>query len=109
MARKKGVENSENPPQNAKQDRYTSIKVRLHPTEAQAELFEKTFGCCRYLWNQMLSDEQKFYAATGKHFIPTPAKYKKDAPFLKEVDSQALVSVHQQIQRAFKLFFDKPL
>ena len=109
MARKKSLENSENPPQNAKQDRYTSIKVRLHPTDEQAELFEKTFGCCRYLWNQMLSDEQKFYAATGKHFIPTPAKYKKDAPFLKEVDSQALVSVHQQIQRAFKLFFDKPL
>ena len=108
VARKKSIENSENAAQDAKQDRYTSIKVRLHPTDEQAELFEKTFGCCRYLWNQMLSDEQEFYAATGKHFIPTPAKYKKDAPFLKEVDSQALVSVHQQIQRAFKLFFDKP-
>jgi putative transposase len=95
-------------PESGTQDRYTSIKVRLHPTPQQAELFDKTFGCCRYLWNQMLSDEQEFYAATGKHFIPTPAKYKKGAPFLKEVDSQALVSVHQQIQRAFKLFFEKP-
>lgn len=108
MAWKKSVKANENVAQNAKQDRYTSIKVRLHPTPGQAELFDKTFGCCRYLWNQMLSDEQEFYAATGKHFIPTPARYKKDAPFLKEVDSQALVSVHQQIQKAFNSFFEKP-
>ena len=108
MARKTKANQAENAVQDAKQDRYTSIKVRLHPTVEQAELFDKTFGCCRYLWNQMLSDEQEFYAATGQHFIPTPAKYKKDAPFLKEVDSQALVAVHQQIQRAFKLFFEKP-
>ena len=26
---------------------YTTIKARLYPTPAQAELFEKTFGCCR--------------------------------------------------------------
>ena len=24
---------------------YTTLKVRLYPTPAQAELFEKTFGC----------------------------------------------------------------
>ena len=65
---------------------YTTLKVRLYPTKAQAELFEKTFGCCRYIWNQMLSDQQRFYAETGAHFIPTPAKYKSGAPFLKEVD-----------------------
>ena len=70
---------------------YNTIKVRLYPTPEQAELFEKTFGCCRYVWNQMLSDEQLFYNATGKHFIPTPAKYKNGAPFLREVDNQALI------------------
>ena len=53
---------------------YTTLKVRLYPSEAQAELFEKTFGCCRYIWNQMLSDQQRFYVETGSHFIPTPAK-----------------------------------
>ena len=58
---------------------YNTIKARLYPTPAQAELFEKTFGCCRYIWNQMLSDEQRFYAETGAHFIPTPAKYKTNA------------------------------
>ncbi len=88
--------------------RNTVIKVRLHPTPEQAALFDRTFGCCRWLWNQMLADEQRFYAETGEHFIPTPARYKKEAPFLKEVDSQALCSVHQSLRQTFMRFFRDP-
>ncbi len=84
---------------------YDTIKVRLYPTAEQAELFEKTFGCCRYIWNRMLSDQQRFYEETGKHFIPTPAKYKNSAPFLKEVDNQALIQEHNKLSQAFKVFF----
>ena len=87
---------------------YTTLKVRLYPTPAQAKLFEKTFGCCRYIWNQMLSDQQRFYAETGKHFIPTPAKYKNGAPFLKEVDNQALIQEHNKLSQAFRMFFKDP-
>jgi putative transposase len=88
--------------------RNTTIKLRLHPTTAQAVLLDKTFGCCRYLWNEMLADQEEFYAATGVHFLPTPAKYKADAPFLKEVDSSALATVHQNLRRAFQQFFSDP-
>jgi putative transposase len=56
----------------------------------------------------MLADQQRFYQETDEHFIPTPAKYKQEAPFLKEVDSQALVSTHQQLFQAFQRFFRKP-
>ena len=87
---------------------YTVIKVRLHPTAEQADLIEKTFGSCRYLWNKMLTDVQEFYAATDLHYVPTPACYKKEAPFLKEVDSQALCAVHQNLRKAFLDFFRKP-
>ncbi len=87
---------------------YTTIKVRLYPTEAQAELFENTFGCCRYLWNHMLADQQRFYLETDQHFIPTPAKYKKEAPFLKEVDNQALIQEHNKLSQAFRVFFKSP-
>ena len=87
---------------------YTTLKVRLYPTPVQAELFEKTFGCCRYIWNQMLSDQQRFYSETGAHFIPTPAKYKSGAPFLKEVDNQALIQEHNKLSQAFRLFFKEP-
>ena len=68
-------------PEDGEQFQYTTLKVRLDPSPEQAELFEKTFGCCRYIWNQMLTDQQRFYNETGAHFIPTPAKYKNDAPF----------------------------
>ncbi len=87
---------------------FDTIKVRLYPTEAQAELFEKTFGCCRWIWNRMLSDQERFYIETGKHFIPTPAKYKNGAPFLKEVDNQALIQEHNKLSQAFRVFFKNP-
>ena len=65
---------------------YSTLKVRLYPTQEQAELFEKTFGCCRYIWNRMLADQQRFYLENDAHFIPTPAKYKNEAPFLAEAN-----------------------
>ncbi len=92
----------------AQPSQYTVIKVRLHPSQEQTELLEKTFGCCRYLWNQMLADVQEFYAATDIHYIPTPARYKRSAPFLAEVDSQALCAVHQNLRKAFLDFFRAP-
>ena len=88
--------------------RFTTIKARLYPNEAQAELFEKTFGCCRYIWNRMLADQQRFYIETDTHFIPTPAKYKKEAPFLTEVDNQALIQEHNKLSQAFRVFFKNP-
>ena len=83
---------------------YTTLKVRLYPSEAQVELFENTFGCCRWIWNHMLADQQRFYLETGKHFIPTPAKYKSGAPFLKEVDNQALIQEHGKLSQAVQVF-----
>ena len=96
------------PVEDGKALQYTTLKVRLYPTQAQAELFENTFGCCRYIWNHMLADQQRFYLETDKHFIPTPAKYKKEAPFLKEVDNQALIQEHNKLSQAFRVFFKDP-
>ena len=84
-----------------------AIKVPLYPTVEQEGLLLRTFGCCRFVWNQMLSDEQTFYAATGKHFIVTPAKYKALYPFLGEVDSLALCNEQLAIKKAFTAFFSK--
>ena len=56
----------------------------------------------------MLADRQRFYLETDAHFIPTPAKYKKEAPFLKEVDSQALIQEHNKLSQAFRVFFKSP-
>lgn len=84
-----------------------AIKYRLYPTTEQCAMFTKTFGCCRKVYNLMLSDKIESYKSTGKFANITPAKYKKDYPYLKEVDSLALANTQLNLQRAFKNCFSK--
>ena len=85
-----------------------AIKYRIFPFEQQSELFAKTFGCTRFIWNKMLDFEQQVYDTFEKHFIPTPATFKKEYPFLKEVDSLALANTQLDLQEAFSRFFKDP-
>ena len=84
-----------------------AIKYRIYPTTEQRILFAKTFGCCRKVYNLMLSDKIKGYQETGKFPALTPAMYKKDYPYLKEVDSLALANKQLDLQSAFRNRFDK--
>ena len=84
-----------------------AIKYRVYPTTKQCVLFAKTFGCCRKVYNLMLSDKIEEYKATGKFPALTPAKYKKDYPYLKEVDSLALANKQIDLQEAFRNCFSK--
>lgn len=84
-----------------------AIKYRVYPTTEQRILFAKTFGCCRKVYNLMLSDKIEGYKATGKFPAVTPAKYKKDYPYLKEVDSLALANKQMDLQEAFRNCFSK--
>ena len=67
-----------------------AYRFRIYPTEEQKILLGKTFGCCRFLYNQMLDDKIREYEKTKKMLKNTPAMYKREYPFLKEVDSLAL-------------------
>ena len=84
-----------------------AIKYRLYPTTEQSVMFAKTFGCCRKVYNLMLADKIESYKSTGKFVAVTPAKYKKDYPFLKEVDSLAMANAQLNLQRAFRNCFSK--
>lgn len=84
-----------------------AIKYRLYPTDEQSVMFSKTFGCCRKVYNLMLSDKIEGHKATGKFPTVTPAKYKKDYPYLKEVDSLALANKQLDLQEAFRNAFSK--
>lgn len=84
-----------------------AIKYRVYPTTEQCVMFAKTFGCCRKVYNLMLADKIEGYKATGKFPTVTPAKYKKDCPYLKEVDSLALANKQMDLQAAFKNRFSK--
>ena len=85
--------------------KHKSYKFRLYPTEEQKVIFTKTFGCSRAIWNMMLADKIKYYKDTGKTLNNTPAQYKKDYPWLKEVDSLALANVQLNLQKAHQSFF----
>ena len=84
-----------------------AYKYRIYPNKEQEKLFIETFGCCRKVWNLMLNDKKKSYASTKSFGKQYPSDYKKDFPFLKEVDSLALANVQLNLQSAFKNCFDK--
>ncbi len=84
-----------------------AIKYRVYPSTEQRVMFAKTFGCCRKVYNLMLSDKIEGYKTTGKFPTVTPAKYKKDYPYLKEVDSLALANKQMDLQAAFRNTFSK--
>ena len=94
----------------AKQNK--AYKFRLYPTEEQALLIRKTFGCVRFVYNKMLAERKEIYEtfkddkeALKKKKFPTPAKYKKEFEWLKEVDSLALANAQLNLDKAYKAFF----
>ena len=82
-----------------------AYKYRIYPNNAQKEFFAKCFGCVRFFYNKSLSDMNDIYESTGKFKNITPASYKEDYPFLKEVDSLALSNAQLNRNTAFKSFF----
>ena len=84
-----------------------AIKYRLYPTTEQRIMFAKTFGCCRKVYNLMLADKIESYRETKSFGKQTPAGYKEEYPYLKEVDSLALANVQLNLQKAFSNCFGK--
>lgn len=85
-----------------------AIMYRAYPTPEQQVLLSKTFGCVRFVWNHMLMDAQQFWDEAGVFFIPTPAKYKNEFPFLKEIDSGALCNAQLDLKEARKRHREDP-
>lgn len=84
---------------------FKAYKFRLYPNKEQQEYFEKCFGCTRFIYNRMLADKIEHYKKTGKMLNNTPAQYKKEYPWLKEVDSLALANAKMNLYKAYRNFF----
>ena len=82
-----------------------AYKYRIYPTKEQEEYLSKVFGCVRFIYNKMLYDKIEHYKQTGEMLKNTPAQYKKEFPFLKEVDSLALANAQINLEKAYKNFF----
>ena len=87
---------------------YRAYRFRMYPGPDQEEQMAKTFGCCRFIHNRMLEDKIRDYKEKGKMLRTTPAMYKGEFPWLKEVDSLALANVQLQLEAAYKRFFEEP-
>ena len=85
-----------------------AYKFRIYPNAEQQIMFAKTFGCVRFIYNRMLADKIKYYEETKQKLNNTPAQYKKEFEWLKEVDSLALANAQMNLQTAYGNFFRSP-
>ena len=85
-----------------------AVKIRIYPNAEQRVQIEKTIGCSRFIYNCMLADKMEHYKKEKKMLRNTPASYKKEYPWLKEVDSLALANVQMHLESAFRKFFREP-
>ncbi|APQ78550.1 TPA: transposase [Clostridium botulinum] len=87
-----------------------AYEYRIYPNSEQRLYLAKTFGCTRFIYNKMLADRIRLYEENKdlgikKVKYPTPAQYKKEFPWLKEVDSLALANAQLNLHKAYKNFF----
>jgi putative transposase len=90
------------------------IKVRIYPTEEQEVYIAKLLGCRRFVYNQCLAKKKEVYEATGKSFgladcgkYLTEMRNGEEFPWLKETSQDAQSRSLQDLETAFKNFFDK--
>lgn len=84
-----------------------AYKIRLYPTKDQKVFFNKSFGCCRVIYNEMLYELQNAYKNGIKLnkcdlFKKIKAKYE----WMSEADSQALCNTYQDLNSAYTRFFN---
>lgn len=89
-----------------------AYKYRLYPTAEQATFFEKSFGCCRYVYNWALQRRIETYQNRGERLSYvtiakelTNLKKQEDTSWLCEVSIQSLQSSIRNMDSAFTRFF----
>ena len=87
-----------------------AIKIQIYPTTEQAVLIDKTFGCCRFVYNNGLSVKKEAYEKDKKQIsiydlIKMLPAQKKENVWLKEVDSTSLQQSLNDLESAYKNFF----
>lgn len=88
-----------------------SYKYRLYPNKQQEELIQKTFGCCRFVYNQMLAYRKEIYETQKESISKISCNnyctqvLKKKYEWLKQVDKFALTNAIYNMDSAYQKFF----
>ena len=85
-------------------------KFRIYPNKFQEEQIQKTFGCCRYVYNHYLALRKARYEAdksTMNYYecAKDLTSLKKEFEWLKEADNTALQQSLRNLDSAFQNFF----
>lgn len=89
------------------------VRFRVYPNKQQQNLINRTFGCCRLIYNKGLDMRKEAFANGQKvgynqtSAMLTDLKKQDDYAFLKEVDSISLQQSLRDLDRGFKNFFEK--
>lgn len=87
------------------------FKYRIYPTEEQEIQLSKTFGSCRFVYNQLLAKKIELYKEENKSINKTECnnycnrELKKEYLWLKEVDKFALTNSIYDLDTAYQNFF----
>ena len=93
---------------------HKALKIRLYPSEDQKTLLNKTFGCCRLLYNERLREHIDWYNANKDLPKDQRSKFKGKSPkqlreekyeFLSEVIAEPLINSQRNCEQAFSNFF----
>ena len=86
-------------------------KYRIYPTKEQEIQLNKTFGSCRFVYNQLLAKKIELYKEEQKSLSKTDCnnycnrELKKEYLWLKEVDKFALTNSIYDLDSAYQNFF----
>lgn len=87
-----------------------SYKFRIYPNHEQEQIIQRTFGCCRFVYNHFLALRKELYT-TNKETLNYVASsrqltlMKNELPWLKEVDAVPLQEELRNLDFAFQNFF----
>ena len=87
-----------------------TYKFRIYPNKKQMVLIQKTFGCCRFVYNKYLAKKIELYE-TDKSTITYNAcasdlkRLKQEYEWLKEIDSISIQSSLKDLDTAYQNFF----
>ena len=88
-----------------------AYKYRIYPNNVQKVQIAKTFGCCRFVYNQTLAYRKARYEKEKKSVSKTDCnnycnrELKKEYEWLKEVDKFALTNAIYNMDSAYQKFF----
>lgn len=83
-------------------------KFRIYPTKDQEDFINQNIGACRFIYNKMLADKINYYEKEKKSLHTTPAQYKDEFEWLRQMDSYALCNEWRNLQTAYNNFFRSP-